>query len=281
MIKHIAVALDGSANAAAAADLANLLAGRLGAKIRGVHVVDAVFLDGAFITDISGAMGFEPFLNLQAQMRTTLDDLAKLVEREFVTRCNAAGVPHEFVVERSGVVPGVLSCCRFADLLVVGQRGVNSRHHPDALGSVAAALLRRSAVPVLVVPEGSRPPSHPMAAYDGSLKALQALRQAAELCRALALPLAVVTVDTHEERGNRLLQDAARYLEPFAIEVRFELLRSEAVEQALLAAVGPSEYDLVFLGAHGHGRIVELVLGSTSDYLASRSGAPVWCVTHA
>jgi nucleotide-binding universal stress UspA family protein len=281
MIKHVAVGLDGSANAAAAERLVLELVSRLNGVVHGIHVIDATFLEGAFITDISGAMGFEPFLNLQAQMRATLDDVAKAIEGDFTARCEAASVEGHFHVERAGVTHGILSAAKLADLLVIGQRGVNARFHEDLLGSTAEMLLRRSPLPVLIVPMEAEMPRRPLVAYDGSPKAVRALHHAAELVRALDLPLTVVCVDAAKDGARARLDEAARYLAPYGAQVTYEAREGEAVEQELLAMVTPGSYDLVFLGAHGHRRIVELVLGSTSQYVARRATVPVWCVTRA
>jgi nucleotide-binding universal stress UspA family protein len=279
MIKHIAVALDGSAHASAAEQLAIAFARVVHGMVHGVHVVDATFLEGAFITDISGAMGFEPFLNLQSQMRVTLDEVAEVIRRDFTDHCAAAGVEGKFHLERAGVAHGILTASKLADLLVVGQRGVNARFHDDLLGATTETLLRRSQVPVLVVPERAGIPSRPLVAYDGSPKAVRALQQAAELARALGLALTVVTVDPNEAHARACLAGAAGYLEPYDARVEYKVESGEAVEERLLAMLGEDRHDLAFLGAHGHGRIVELVLGSTSQYLARRSPVPVWCVT--
>ncbi|HVN74693.1 MAG TPA: universal stress protein [Thermoanaerobaculaceae bacterium] len=279
MIKHIAVALDGSAHAAAAEKLAASLALRVRGVVHGIHVVDATFLEGAFITDISGAMGFEPFLNLQSQMRATLDEVAESIRRDFTERCGSAGVECRFHLERSGVAHGILAASKLADLLVVGQRGVNARFHEDLLGATTETLLRRSQVPVVVAPLQASLPARPLVAYDGSPKSVRGLQQAAELARALALGLTVVTVDAASERARERLQEAAGYLAPYDAQVEYVPRTGEAVEEELLAMLGPDRHDLVFLGAHGHRRIVELVLGSTSQYLARRSPVPVWCVT--
>lgn len=279
MFKHIGVGLDGSPYAAAAETVAIELAKRMKGTVHGVHVIDASFIEGAFITDISGAMGFEPFLNLQAQMRETLEDFARVIQSRFADRCAAEGVESHFYVKRMGVVHGILEAAKLVDLLVVGQRGVNAKFHEDLLGPTTEVLLRRSPTPVLVVPEDAELARRPAVAYDGSVKAARALHYAADACRQLSLPLTVVTVDDRDDRAQARLAEAAGYLAPHGIEPELRHERGEAVEQVLLSLLGHDGYDLLFLGAHGHHRIVELVMGSTTEYLTRRSPVPIFCVT--
>ena len=37
-------------------------------------------------------------------------------------------------------------------------------------------------------------------------------------------------------------------------------------------------YDLLFIGAYGHSRIIEMVLGSTTEYVLRNSQVPVFLV---
>jgi nucleotide-binding universal stress UspA family protein len=134
-------------------------------------------------------------------------------------------------------------------------------------------------VPVLLVPESAALPQRPLVAWDGSPKAISALRHAAELCRGLGATLEVVTVEDDERRATERLDEARAYLAPFGVETVLRRETGEAVEQVLLLQVGAGAADLLCLGAHGHSRIVELVLGSSTEYLAGRSPVPVLCAT--
>jgi nucleotide-binding universal stress UspA family protein len=280
MFKHIGVGLDGSTYSSTAEGVAVELAGRLEGTAHGIHIIDASFIEGAFITDISGAMGFEPFLNLQTQMRDTLEEFARTIQSRFEERCREVGVPGCTHVKRSGVVHGMLEATKLVDLLVVGQRGANAKFHEDLLGPNTEALLRRSPVPLLVVPEQfSGLPCRPAVAYDGSVKAARALHFAAELAGQLGLPLNVITVDDNEEHARRLLAEAAEYLAPHDVHPELVHLAGTKVEEVLLSKLGGEGFDLLCLGAHGHRRIIEMVTGSTTDYLARRSPVPVLCAT--
>lgn len=281
MFKHLLVCVDGSQEAAAAEDLALKLAGGLKAVAHGLHVIDSSVLEGAFITDISGVMGLEPFFNGHIDMGATLHHVGEAIRARFAAHCAQAGVDYSFQIVRAPVVKGILEAAKLADLIVVGRRGTDARFREDRLGPTTETLLRRSSRPVLVVPPEARFPTRPLAAYDGSAKAASALQVAATLCRQLSLPLAVVTVSDDVDRAARNLGEAAAYLEPYGLQVTYRHEQGEAVEEMLLALLNRDRFDLLFLGAHGHTRVVDAVLGSTSEFMARRSSAPVLCVTRA
>lgn len=281
MIKHVLVGLDGSAFGAAAEQLAVQLAAKLGACVRGVHVLDAAFLQGAFVSDISGAMGFEPFLRLQAQVEQSLQELANLLKDRFTGMCEQAGVKHRFVLHHGGVVEKLCEEAQTADVLVLGQKGVGAPQHPQFLGPNTARLLRRCPIPVVVAPERATLPQRPLAAFDGSPKAFRALHLAGELSSALEAPLRVVTLGNDEAAASARLEQAASFLEPFGVKASFSWERGEAVEQVLLSMLDPAEHDFLFMGAHGHSRVIETVLGSTTEYVTRRSPVPVLCATRA
>src|SRR5213078_3886303 len=80
MIKTILVALDGSEHADAALQYALWLAERVRATVVGLHVIDVVSIEGSFLHDISGSLGFEPYLDFSAKMREALRERGGEVE---------------------------------------------------------------------------------------------------------------------------------------------------------------------------------------------------------
>ena len=85
-MKRILVALDGSQHAAAALDYTLWLAGRLQANVVGLHVVDIVSIEGSFLHDVSGSLGFEPYLDFSSKMRDALQERGRIILELFERR---------------------------------------------------------------------------------------------------------------------------------------------------------------------------------------------------
>jgi nucleotide-binding universal stress UspA family protein len=89
MIKNILIPLDGSEHSKAALDYAVWLARGFDGMLMGQHVIDTVSLEGTFFHDVSGSLGFEPYLDLSTKMREIFDDRGKLVLENFREICAA------------------------------------------------------------------------------------------------------------------------------------------------------------------------------------------------
>jgi hypothetical protein len=77
MIKHILLALDGSDHARTAFRYALWLTERLQAELSGLHVIDVVSVEGPFFQDISGALGFDPYLDVTGCDRKSTSSVAR------------------------------------------------------------------------------------------------------------------------------------------------------------------------------------------------------------
>jgi nucleotide-binding universal stress UspA family protein len=276
MIKSILVALDGSQHADSALEHALWLARRLRARIIGLHVLDIVSIEGSFLHDVSGSLGFEPYLDFSSKMREALQERGRVLLDAFTARCQNEGIAHDTVLPMGIVANEICDHARTADLVVVGHRGVNEQFSTGLLGSTTESVTRKSPKPVLVTPLQFREITRPMLAYDGSQRASAALHAAAELTSALQLPLTVVHVARDDAgEGSRVLTEAQRYLQSYEVAVTAKPLTGPP-HQRIVDVLRDGRFDLLFIGAYGHSRIIEMVLGSTTEYVLRNSGAPVF-----
>jgi len=275
MIKTILVGLDGSEHARTAMRYALWLGERLGATVIGLHVVDIVSIEGSFFHDISGSLGFEPYLDFSSKMREVLHERGMGLLEEFRDHAAKAGVRFDTVLTTGVVANELAERARTADLVVIGHRGVNERFSTGLLGSTAESVTRKCPRPVLISTAGFHPISRPLLAYDGSERAASAMHAAAEFCVSLSLPLTALTIAKDPESGEKVLGDARTYLASYQLDTRCVVETGHAPEQ-IVRHIREHGFDLLFIGAYGHSRIIEMVLGSTTEYVLRNSDCPVF-----
>jgi nucleotide-binding universal stress UspA family protein len=199
----------------------------------------------------------------------------------------ASQVPVTSAVVSGLVADGILSRARLtrSDLIVMTSHA-RSGMGRFFLGSVTDEVIRRAAVPVLVVRPCEPSPAlipEPVSAnvsvlLDGSALAEQSLEPAVELARLLEARCILVRV----VESSSAQAEAEAYLESVAgrwraqgppIEVRV-LLARHAVG-AILEEAQAHPTDLIALTTHGRGGIRRLLLGSVTDKILRGSSAPV------
>ncbi|MEO8347335.1 MAG: universal stress protein [Acidobacteriota bacterium] len=270
---RIAVGLDGSPHAESALSHALRIARAARSVVRGIHVVDRALLDGVVVADLSGSVGFQPFLNLSGELREALVSAGGAILAAFEARAQEAGVLFEPVLKEGNVSEILEEESASCGLAAVGSRGANAAHRRDLVGRHADALARRMPTSLLVAPADYREFRQPVLAWDGSPKSRKALALAAEMAALLELPVRVVTANDDEEAGQALLAEAEEELRYRRVAAT-GVVRKSHPDDAIFTEVGAGG-DLVAMGAHGHGRVVELVLGSTTDRVLRAATVPV------
>jgi nucleotide-binding universal stress UspA family protein len=270
---RIAVGLDGSPHAEAALGHALRIARAAKGVVRGIHVVDRSLLDGVVVADLSGSVGFQPFLNLSGELREALVSAGGAIVAAFESRSKEAGVPFEPVLREGNVSEILEEEARSCRLAAVGSRGSNAAHRRDLVGRHADALARRMPAPLLVAPADYKEFRAPVLAWDGSTKARNALVLVAELAALLELPVRIVTAADDEREARARLAEAEEELR-YRRVVASGFWRPGHADDAIFTEVGAGA-DLVAMGAHGHGRVVELVIGSTTDRVLRAATVPV------
>src|SRR5712692_1290698 len=171
MIKNILNHLDGSEQNKEALEYSLWMAEKFNGTLFGQHVIDTVSIEGTFFHDISGSLGFEPYLDFSTKMREVLEERGKAILDEFSRRCTQKGIRHETFLDM-GIIPSeICERAKMADLVLLGHRGINEEFSTGLLGGTAESVTRRCPRPVFVSTKIFKEIEHPLLAYDGSQRA--------------------------------------------------------------------------------------------------------------
>ena len=275
MIKNILIPLDGSEHSGAALEYAIWITKKFDGTLFGQHVIDTISIEGTFFHDISGSMGFEPYLDFSSKMREALEERGKVILDDFAERCRKGGIKHQTVLDMGLIANEICDRSKVADLVVIGHRGVNEEFTTGLLGTTAETITRKCPRPVFVSTKKFKVIERPLLAYDGSQRACAAMESAAEFCTVLDLPLTVLTVAKEDQKAEGILHQARSYLDAYAVQVGYEKTRGYP-EQQIIDYLVSFNHDLLFIGAYGHRRIIEMVLGSTTEYVMRNTPCPVF-----
>ncbi len=272
MVKRILVPTDGSEVAGVGARFAVALGARLGAKLLGLHVVDIKLLEGPFLRDISASLGTAPYVNYQGSIALILEERGKAALAAFQSWCEQAGVACETSQTTGVVARSIVERSELADLVVMGRSGEHSEWLDGLLGSTTEAIARRAKRPLIVTSTDTPGYERLLLAYDGSPNARAALRATADIATHLGMACSVLVVD--ERDGQRIVDEARSYLEPHGREAQY-VLRAGDPGETIVEYAAECEADLLVMGAYGHSKVRELVLGSTTAFALNHASCPV------
>ena len=172
----------------------------------------------------------------------------------------------------------LLEASPLADVIILGPAEVGAAGGPSALVGEVAIKAR---TPVLVVPEGTKglDVSGPMViAWNGSAEAAHALRGAVPLL-ACSCKVTLVSITDEGERARFDLPstEGAQYLARHGIACELvEIPRGEAsIADTLFSAAQLREAALMVMGAYGHARFTEMLLGGVTRRMLSEPQLPI------
>ena len=178
------------------------------------------------------------------------------------------------------VVGGMTLQARYADLVVLGQFDAESVV-PGVMPNFPESVVMNCARPVMVVPTGwkfSALPSRALVAWDGSMTATRAVTAALPLLRhAAQVDVAIINPgDTPDAHGEQPGADIALYLSRHGIAVNVSVQETRrGPGEALLSMCSDAGADLLVMGAYGHTRFREMVLGGATRDILSSMTVPV------
>lgn len=278
--KTVLVAVTDSRHRRSILNQASGLADAFDAHLTGIDVFNPRYPSTA------AAAAEYPGWNNITQMREDIEAAEKRADtrkQEFEAMMNSAGLRRSewrFVI--GDPLETLALHARYADLVVTGQVD------PDDPGSgtdpdLPARLAMASARPVLVIPYAGEFPTlgkHVMVAWNATREATRAVQEALPLMqRAESVHVVVM------QEGRRLATahgeepgaDIALYLARHGVNAETSRLPAGDIDVAdsLLSLMADTGTDLLCMGAYGHSRLREIVLGGVTRNMLRHMTAPV------
>jgi len=249
---------------------------RLDAPLKLLHVLDKSQYPTE--TDLTGSIGLGAREALLEELAALDEQRGKLAREQGRLMLEAArdravedGISEPQTLQRHGDLVETLTELE-ADtrLLVFGRGGRDGQ----ALGHQVEAVIRALHRPMLVLPDEFAPPTRFLIAYDGSPTARKAVEMVVRspLLRGIPCDLLIVGPSTHDVKLE--LESARTQLESAGFEVNAEILAGE-VEDTLLNEVDRRSAEMLVMGAYGHSRIRQMLVGSTTTNLIRQTRVPL------
>lgn len=280
-MRKILIPTDGSANSLTALEYGIYIARKLNASLIGLYVLDVNLIQGPMLTDISGSVGMPPYDGFFDAVETSLNEKADFILEAFRERCQKSGINAEARKTIGKINQIIIEESQSADLILMAKKGEHFHlKEGGLLGSVAEAVVRNSGKPVLITPETFLEIESMGLAYDGSYPAAKALKLSLELSEQASWPLTVVVIspDADAQKSAALSTEIEDIAEARSADCAVIILQGKEGEE-IIKFINEGSVELMVMGAYGHNRLRELLLGSTTSLVLRKSHIPV-LLTH-
>lgn len=270
--RTILVHVDRASNSAARINLAAQLALRESA-----HVVGAA-MTGVPRYMLAGSP-YEGSGVLIAEHLRLANERADQALAQFEELANRATCSYEKRRDNVDEYAGLCLQARYADLVVLGQSDPTDREQGGLLHDLPEQVLLQGGRPVLLVPRSGSfdvPSRRALVAWNGSMQAARAITAALPLLRGVAQVSLVVFGAERDDHGAEPGADMALYLARHDLKV--EVLRRPHpgdAGQAILSMASDFDADLLVMGAYGHSRFREMVMGGATRTVLAQATLPV------
>ncbi len=276
MVNTILVPIDSSDSSLVAVDYAIDLSKSFNSEIIGVSIIDIKKLAGPFMRDLGTSIGgMVPYGDFQQKIRKLMEDIARAALDELEGKCNSANVPCSREIREGIVSKEIVMSAERCDMIAMGMAGEHALWRDALLGSNLESVARQTHKPIMVTPEKYKAITKILIAYDGSPFSDKALNTGAEIAQQMRLPLTVITVSDDKGKGEKTLSGATESLKNYNVEYNTILKDNDPANVILNVCCKEGGFDLIVMGAYGHSKIRELILGSTTIRIMRKANCPV------
>ncbi len=280
MSKVVAM-IDQSLYAESVCDYAGFVASKLEASLEIVHVLGRREASGEG-ANLSGSIGLgartallEELAELDAKKAKLVQQQGRAILDDAKARALRSGVSDVTTLLRNGeIVETAQDLEADADLIVIGKRGQAADFDKLHLGSNLERVVRSVTKPVLVASRAFQPIERMMIAFDGGTSAMKAVDHIARSKVFGGLDLRLVVAGQVSPEIRKKAEDAAILLKAAGYNTEAEFV-SGSPDKAIAEQVKESGRDLLIMGAYGHSRIRNLIIGSTTTEMIRSCKIPI------
>lgn len=279
---RVVACIDGSQAAPAVCDYAAWASRHMDTPLMLMHVLDEERYPSEPELDLAGSIG----LGSREQL---LDELAELDRKrsklalehghhlldQAEARINEAGIAEAVKRQRHGnLTESLVALEKETRLFVLGLHGESSSDRDIHVGSQLETVLRSVHRSVLLVPDQFAQPKSAMLAFDGSATAFRGVELIAQspVLRGMPLHLVMIGADTADRWEQ--LKKAEQMLSELGVDITLAI-RAGDVEPTLHAYQEEHDIDILVMGAYGHSRIRQFLVGSTTTTMLKTAKKPL------
>ena len=272
--------VDGSAYAESVCHHAAWIAGRTGAGVKVYHVMgrrqapDQQDLSGAIrlgarskLLEELSALDAQRARLAQEHGRAILEDAAAIIAAD-------GGVAVETRLRHGDLVDTITAKENTGDMIIIGKRGEAAGMAAAHLGSNLERIVRAAHKPVFVANRAFQPVQRVLIAVDGGASSLKAVDYVARSPLFAGLAVTVVFVGRETPEVARMLGDAVATLAAGGIAAE-QCIQPGEPEKVLAQMAGQGQGGLLVMGAYGHSRVRQLIIGSTTTEMIRSCKVPV------
>lgn len=266
---NVIACIDGSSTTPAVCDYAAWVSLRLNAPLQFLHVLDKT--EYPTPKNLAGNIGFGSREALLKEL-TELDEKRGKIALEHGhiildyarSRADNLGIKDADCRQRHGdLVDTLIEMESEIRLLVMGKHGAIGDSIGDHVGNNLERVVRTMHRPILVTPQVYSAPNSIMIAFDGSPTTKKGIEMVASSPLFQNLPCHVVMVNNYQKDLTDSINWAKSTLEASNLTVITKIVSGD-VKVALCNYQDHHHIDLIVMGAYGHSKIRQFLVGSTT-----------------
>ncbi|WP_303908011.1 universal stress protein [Thiohalomonas denitrificans] len=277
---NVTACIDGSSASPAVCDYAAWASLRMEAPLVFLHVLDKSEYPAQ--SNLSGNIGLGSREALLEELAELDEKRGKLALEQGRVMLEAArdraiedGVADPATRQRHGdLVETLIEMEEEIRLLVIGKQGRAGDSLGEHIGSHLENVVRTMHRPILVTTPIFQEPRSVMIAFDGSATTRKGVEMVASSPLFRGLPCHLVMVGAATDDAYTQLDWACQTLEAEGFEAPFTILAGE-VETVLCEYRKEHDIDMLIMGAYGHSRIRQFLVGSTTTSVVHSANVPV------